>query len=576
LSIRVRLGAALAVALAPILLLGAAQSVVAMRHDADERRLILTAAAERGAAVARARMQSAEVILETLTPQAIGFECAPRLRAMMQRLPGYANLIRLDGQGRVVCAADTVGADPGRVRSTWFDGLRSGRAMTVASAPSGIYSSQPAVIAAVRETGPDGRFEGALAAVVLLSSLKPDLSDRSLPQGTQVALVDRNGDFLIRTDKGAFAPIPRGVLTNAGLDPMVYKARDPSGQSRVYTAAPLINDVGVVLSAPDRGLFSWARLNPLSALLLPLAAFSMALAAVWVVAEHVVVRWLHYLDRIAAIYARGRFTVRPVKAAYAPPEIRHLAHTLEVMADAIVNRDLSLRDSLTQKDDLMREIHHRVKNNLQVISSLLNMQQRSLSDPAARSAISDTRQRIGALALIYRALYQGADMRRVDLRQFLEELIGQLMAADADNQALIRTDLEADELTVDPDKLAPLALFAVEAIGNARKHAFATGGVLHVRFRLEGEEACLEIADEGSKGEEPAVGEGVGRTLMEAFARQLRGRTEITPNVAGGVTVRLMFPAPEAWPVEPLPAAGPILTSAPQRPAPQAGGQAAA
>jgi two-component sensor histidine kinase len=304
----------------------------------------------------------------------------------------------------------------------------------------------------------------------------------------------------------------------------------------------------VVLSAPEEGLFSWAKLNPLSAVLLPLAAFFLALAAVWVVADRVAIRWLHYLDRVAAIYARGRFSVRPVKAALGPPEIRALAHSLDAMAQAIAGRDKSLRESLAHKDALMREIHHRVKNNLQVISSLLNLQQRALSDPAARAAISDTRQRIGALALIYRALYQGPDLRRVDLHQFLEELIGQVMSSEIDSHPPIRTDLDADELTIDPDKLGPLALFAVEAISNARKHAFSSGGVLHVRFRLAGDQAILEIADEGSKAGPPVIGEGVGRTLMIAFARQLRGSAEITPNDAGGVTARLTFPAPEAGP----------------------------
>ena len=149
------------------------------------------------------------------------------------------------------------------------------------------------------------------------------------------------------------------------------------------------------------------------------------------VTERVVVRWIAYLQRIAALYARGRLSAcGPIQADQMPPEIRDLAETLEDMADAIVGRDASLRDSLAQKDALMREIHHRVKNNLQVISSLLNMQQRALTDPAARAAMSDTRQRITALALIYRALYQGPDLKRVDLRPFLEELTAQLVAGE--------------------------------------------------------------------------------------------------------------------------------------------------
>jgi two-component sensor histidine kinase len=217
------------------------------------------------------------------------------------------------------------------------------------------------------------------------------------------------------------------------------------------------------------------------------------------------------------------------------------------MAEAIAARDASLMDSIDQKDALMREIHHRVKNNLQVITSLVNMQQRALTDPSARMAMGDMRHRIGALALIYRALYQGADLKRVDLRQFLSDLIGQLVTDQQGQTKLVRAELSADELIIDPDKLAPLALFAVEAISNAQKHALAMKeGALHVRFTVNGEEAELVIADEGSGAAPVLTGEGVGRALMTAFARQLRGRMELSPNGEGGVTARLVFPTPAA------------------------------
>jgi two-component sensor histidine kinase len=548
LTIRLRLGVALAIALMPVLLLGAAQSWVSFHHEADQRRTSLTAAAERSAAVVRVRVQSAEVLLETLTPEAIGLQCSPRLAEAMQRSGGFANLIRLDAYGRVACAAGNVGPDPGRSQSSWFQGLKSGEQVMITRVPVGAYAKEPAVLIAVRAEDGQGNFTGALAAVIPLSDLKPDLSDRSLPEGTEVALADRNGAYLIRTNRDAFAPLPAADRGLAAARTDLFRARDQRGQDRVYAVAPLLRDVIVVLSAPDRGLAAWARFNLLSTVLFPLAAFTLALIAVWIVTERVVVRWLHYLDRIAAIYARGRFTVRPLQAERAPEEVRALAHTLDVMAEAIAHRDQSLKDSLAQKDDLMREIHHRVKNNLQVITSLLNMQQRALTDPAARAAMSDTRQRIGALALIYRALYQGPDLKRVDLRAFLEELIAQIITSEGGAPAGVRTELEADELIVDPDKLAPLALFAVEAISNAQKHAFGPqGGALRVRFTLKGEEGTLEISDDGGKGDDPAqMNEGVGRTLMTAFARQLRGRCEIVQNAQGGITARLVFPAPAA------------------------------
>jgi len=547
LTIRFRLGAALAIALVPVLALGFAQSVMAFRHDAAEQQASLLAAAERSAALARGQVETASIILETLSPETIGFQCAPRLGQLIGRVQDYANLVRFNYAGRVACAAADVGPDPGRAQ--WFSRLRRGERLIVTSTPGGVYSPEPAIVAAVR-TERGGRFDGALAAVIRVSSLKPDLTDRDLPQGTAVALIDRDGRFLISSHQGVFAPPPAKL----GPGAVFYRGKDPSGAARVFATAPLVGqEVRVLLSAPRPSLFSWARLNPLSTVLLPLIAFIVALLAVWIVAERVVVSWLHYLKRIAAIYARGRFTVRPKRTLTAPPEIRDLGDAMSAMAEAIVARDRILRENLDQKDALMREIHHRVKNNLQVITSLLNMQQRAMTDPAARAAMSDTRQRISAIALIYRTLYQGPDLKKVDLRPFLEELTAQLLAGEIHRPG-IRTQLEAAELIVDPDKLAPLALFAVEAISNAQKHAFGpAGGLLKVRFALEGDEAVLEISDEGAEAPPALAEEGVGRTLMTAFARQLRGRAEVFANSAGGVTARLVFPTPGTSGAPPAP-----------------------
>jgi two-component sensor histidine kinase len=279
---------------------------------------------------------------------------------------------------------------------------------------------------------------------------------------------------------------------------------------------------------------------------MPLLAWFLAFSAVMWVSERVVIRWLNYLERVASIYARGRFSVRPVQAMNAPAEIRVLARTLDELAGSIVARDAALTASLEEKDALMREIHHRVKNNLQIISSLLSMQQRTLTDPASRAAVGDTRQRISALALIYRTLYQSDDLRYADARIFLTELVGQLVASDSGRGQLVTSSVEADSLVVDPDKLAPLALWLVEAVTNAQKHAFAgRGGDLKVRFLVHGETSVLEVQDDG-----PGVSEtfraGVGRTLMGAFAKQLRGTAEMVPAEGGGTIARMTFATPEA------------------------------
>jgi two-component sensor histidine kinase len=553
-TIRVRLIAALAVALLPVLLLGALQSAIGFQREGQVLRQNLGFAAERSAATARARMESADILLQTLAPGAVGYQCAQRLGDVVTRIPGYLNLVRFDRLGRVVCAAGTVPADPQRAARPWFTELAGGRNFAITREPGLAYANEPTVLTAARATAQNGAFDGAFAAVISISSLQPPVNDPTLPKGAEVGLVDKAGRYITSTDPGAFPRLPtdwRAKVEARGT--LVWYGRDLKDRRRVYSAAPVIGDeVYVVLSAQSPGILSWARLNPLTGIVFPLLTFVLALIAVSAMAERVVIRWIAYLQRIAALYARGRLSVRPVQAEQMPPEIRELAETLEDMADAIVGRDASLRDSLAQKDALMREIHHRVKNNLQVISSLLNMQQRALSDPAARSAMSDTRQRITALALIYRALYQGPDLKRVDLRPFLEELTAQLINGELAHGLAVRTELKVDPLVIDPDRLAPLALFAVEAITNAQKHAFsARGGTLRLTFSVRGEEAELEISDDGEVNETALVSSGVGRTLMTAFARQLRGRAELVRNAEGGVTARLIFPTPSAERVPP-------------------------
>jgi two-component sensor histidine kinase len=537
---------ALALALLPVLILGAAQADLTFQRQAQAEQASLSADAERSAAIAQARIESAQVLLQALAPSSVGFQCAARLAEVARRLKGYENLIRFDADGRLACAAAGAPADPARAARPWFRALATGTPQVIVSDPGAVYATQPSLLAAVPAQDDQGRFDGALAVVMSLASLRPDAADPPLPSGAEVALSDAHGHWLSATDLSRFPAASAVGLTGDGSQ--LWMQPDRQGRARLYAAAPLVGrDVYVAISAPAQGLVSWAWLNPMSSLALPLLAFLLALIAVWIVAERGVVRWIAYLQRIAAIYVRGRFSVRPLQAERAPSEIRDLADTLDAMAATIVERDADLKEHLAQKDAMLLEIHHRVKNNLQIISSLLNMQQRALADPAARAAISDTRQRITALALIYRALYQSPDLRRVDLREFLDELVRQLVTGDA-GQRLARTELACDPVVIDPDRLAPIALFAVEAISNACKHGLEEGGELTVAFRVRGAQGDLTICDTGRDGQAPKLGLGVGRTLMTAYARQLRGEATFKANPGGGLTARVVFPIPESGP----------------------------
>jgi two-component sensor histidine kinase len=551
LTVRRRLVLALAVALLPVLALAGVQTWFDFREDTDQHRAALIAEAENASLLARARLESAAVLLDALGPDTLGVACVPRLRAVRDKLDGYENLIRFTRVGRISCAAGTVSSGADWRAEPWFKAIASGQKLAIANLPAGVVTPEPALIAAVRAETADGAYDGVLAAVVNLSALKPELGGSGLARSTAVALTDQGGQLLTATDPDVFSDLPTG-WTEAALrtGPQLFEGRSRTGENRVFAGARLIDDdVLVLLSAPEPNLWSWARLDPLSNIGLPLLGWLLALVAVGFAAERVVVRWLTYLERIAHAYARGHFSVRPLEVRSAPDEIRALARTLDEMGLAITARDASLRESLAEKDALMREIHHRVKNNLQVITSMLNMQQRQLTDPMAKAAMGDMRQRITALALIYRALYQSSDLRRVEVRAFLEELVAQLLNGEGPRAHPVRTNISSDELHLDPDKLAPFALFAVEALTNAFKHAFpARAGEVAVRLTVTGSEACLEISDDGVGGPAEAASGGVGRTLMTAFARQLRGRAEIEAVQPGGMAARLIFPVPDPEP----------------------------
>ncbi len=540
-GVRVRLGLALALALLPVLILSGLQSALIFQRDAADKRADLVGAALRGAAQARSRIEESQALLRGLATSAAGYQCVTRLADIESRLPGYANLIRFNTDGWVTCSAAPVPVEPDRRSQPWFQSLVNGDTVSVATEPQPGYAAQPALLASVRVDGPGHQFAGVLTAVLLQSSLLPKTGSLWMPPGAQVAIVDLTGRYLSTTGANAFPVDLAGRLQRgARQGDALWLATDRIGETRLFTSTPLVGgDLYLVLSAPSQGVPSWTRLNPISAFLLPILAFTLALAAVWWVAEQGIVRWIVYLRRIAALYARGRYSVRPLRAVAAPAEIRDLADTFGAMAATIAARDAALKESLAAKDDLMREIHHRVKNNLQVISSLLNLQQRTMTDPAAEAAMRDTRQRIVALGLIYRALYEGPDLKRVDLRIFLNELVAQLLMDRKGGGHAIQTELNIDPLIIDPDRLAPLALFIVEAITHVCNHLFpAAEGLLSIDFRVHDQRAELVVGDTGVPSEEGDK----GRTMMAIFARQLGGVVTYPPRPGGLASIHLNFP----------------------------------
>lgn len=199
--------------------------------------------------------------------------------------------------------------------------------------------------------------------------------------------------------------------------------------------------------------------------------------------------------------------------------------------------------ALAQRDLLLREVYHRVKNNLQVIDGLLLLQSRKLADPDAVAAIATMRQRVYAIGLVHHQLMGSADLKTFDVGVFLRALIAHLRQGAPDTIAL---HIDADPLTVDLDFAAPLGLLVTELTTNAMKHAFPDGQG-EVRVAVEapaGGEVVLRVADNGAgfPGTAGAPTPSLGLTIVEGLVRQLRGH--ISWSRDHGVCCEMRFPAP--------------------------------
>ncbi|MFT7155523.1 MAG: two-component sensor histidine kinase [Parvicella sp.] len=138
----------------------------------------------------------------------------------------------------------------------------------------------------------------------------------------------------------------------------------------------------------------------------------------------------------------------------------------------ISDKNESIDKALLQKDILLKEVHHRVKNNLQIIGSLLNLQTKKLKNKAAIQAIEDSKNRVQAIALMHKSLYQDEHFNRVDLKGYIEDLIDNHKALFVSDKNKLHFEIEIEELMVSVDDAVPLGLIISELISNSIKHAF--------------------------------------------------------------------------------------------------------
>jgi two-component sensor histidine kinase len=215
----------------------------------------------------------------------------------------------------------------------------------------------------------------------------------------------------------------------------------------------------------------------------------------------------------------------------------------------LLDSDLKLRQSLAEKESLLKEIHHRVKNNLQIVSSLLYLQEDYIKDPKGVEILRQSQNRIKSMALIHEQLYGTTDLAKIDFGRYVQGLTANLFDAYAIDPARIRLNVRADHIALGVDKAVPCGLIINELVSNALKHAFQpdTDGTLDIVIRTP-QVGRMEIvvADNGiGFAERPVVAEktSLGLRIIDTLVTQLDGVLAV--ETENGTRFRITLNAPE-------------------------------
>ncbi len=203
-----------------------------------------------------------------------------------------------------------------------------------------------------------------------------------------------------------------------------------------------------------------------------------------------------------------------------------------------------LRASLREKEVLLHEIHHRVKNNLQVISSLLGMQAKNAEGRSIGELIRESQQRVRSIAIFHDKLYRSENLGKIDIGDYLRDLAnGVVRAHGADGR--VRIEVVVDDTSFGVDRAIPCGLIVNELVTNALKHAFPQrGGAVEVSLHERDGEVTLRVSDDGiglPDGLDPETSRGAGMQIVATLAKQLGGDLRISP--APGADFSVSFPA---------------------------------
>lgn len=541
------------VAFLPTLGISAWQGLARLTRDAEaDRRQLISAAAM----VSRSEVNivgGSRALLAVLaeTPAVRSrnqAECGRILAEAVRRFPQYSRMSVADPDGRIGCASDPRAIGRGFDDRKLWGSLRSSGFLVTPPVWESILR-RPVLQAVLPLRSPDGAFDGAIMASIDLAWLQRALAAHEGRDNVALALVDGSGRTVVRSRA---LPWDRFVLPtrveNNTRSP-VLSALDEVGARWSYAVAPL----HIAGEGGESFHIAYASVRPtrfgsdwwfaVGYFVLPLLALVLAAVAIWFGANRAILRWVSHLAELARQIgasdgAHPRY--RP-QFGDAPSEVRDLAAELLRVGNTITDREQRLRRSVADQTDVARELHHRVRNNLQVMASFLSLQAQGVQPGPARQAIEAAKLRVATMAMVNGLLYADAEVTTVSLAELLAP-VTDLLARHSGIEGKVTIDPLLVPGPVDIDRALPLSLWMVEAAvclferidENCKPRVFTIG------ITSEDDALCIVVMIRGSlpAPERPSL----HHRLVIAIAHQLGGRARIEAIGPAGGKIVLCLP----------------------------------
>ncbi|WP_375688690.1 sensor histidine kinase [Pseudooceanicola sp. LIPI14-2-Ac024] len=319
-----------------------------------------------------------------------------------------------------------------------------------------------------------------------------------------------------------------------------FVADDRTGKERIYSVVPIIPGVAIAFAV-------WEPTEPAAngplmaraALAFPILMWAISLVVAYIAVHRLVLRHVRALRRKMRDFSTDGISYHApgtIGSDSAPAELKQMEEAFDTMAERIVRDTAELENNLHEKNVLLKEVHHRVKNNLQLIASIMNMEIRKARAAETGSTLKRVQDRVLGLATVHSNLYHTSRLASLRADSLLHDILGQTLKSALPDGA-VEVSIETDEIILYPDQAVPLSLLATEAATNAVKYLGqpAEGTKPWVRVTLKRTDAGhFAFRMENSRGTplhlqgDVPDGTGLGNQLIDAFAMQLGSRAEVS------------------------------------------------